>query len=248
MNTEMKVSLIFIVVFAAVYLAAFNRTAISGAISSIKSGTEGEEQPEQEDKKQGSWVYAPETQMPSADPTETRKPDSPFTEPFIILKDDGADEDVFGDIAYMGSRNYGDDGSISVDVFDTSEKMAGNASVRFTYEAVADEGHWAGAMFLFAKGAYTPDPGARGPDLNDYTKMTFYVKGSGGSVLFFIECDGGPQSTEIVTLTDEWTQVTLDINDTWKYVNVMFGWSCNQNNIRPGAPRIEFWVDDLRYE
>jgi len=139
------------------------------------------------------------------------------------LEDDGAEYDVYKDIAYMGSRDNGDDGSIFVDVYDVNEKVFGNASMRFTYEPPANEDHWAGMMFLFGSYAYTDDPGEEGPDLNRYTKMTFYTKGGGGTVKFFIECDGGPQSVEFVEVTDDWTPVTLYIDDAWTFVNVMFG-------------------------
>ena len=178
-------------------------------------------------------------------PSPTPPPPTP-TAPFILLADDGAMENAYKDIGYMGSVNNGDDGSMSVKEYDTSQKKTGNASMRFTY-ASPGKSHWAGMALLFETG-WKSDPGSDGPDLGLYSEYTFWVKGSGGTVKFFIECDGGAQSTKFVTVEDEWQQVTLNIKDSWKYCNIMFGWACNESNPDVDGGTIEFWCDGMQFE
>jgi len=169
-------------------------------------------------------------------------------EPFILLKDDGAEEDVYKQIAYMGSKNNGNDGSMTVKTNDTSQKKIGNSSMNFTYTGPGSGSHWAGMMFLYAPGVYTADPGDKGPDLSKYTEFTFYVKGSGGTVKFFIECDGAPQASMFIKPDDEWQKVVLYLNDNWSYNNIPFGWACNEGNPDVKGGTIEFWVDGLQFE
>jgi hypothetical protein len=156
-------------------------------------------------------------------------------------------ENVYKDIAYMGSDSNGNDGSMSVKEYDTSQKKVGSASMKFTYTSPG-RSHWAGMALLYAKDVWISDPGPDGPDLKLYSKYTFWVKGSGGTVKFFIECDGGPQSTKYVTVEDEWQQVTLNIKDSWKYNNIMFGWACNESNPNADGGTIEFWCDGMQFE
>jgi len=98
------------------------------------------------------------------------------------------------------------------------------------------------------KGFFKGNPRDLGPDLKKFKKLSFSARGSGGIVKFFIECDDAPQAVKFVTLSNEWTQVTLNIEDSWKYCNIPFGWACNESNPDKTGGTIEFWVDNLRFE
>jgi hypothetical protein len=189
---------------------------------------------------------APEPEPdPEPDPEPQPEPETVYS--FILFKDDGAERDSFGELAYMGMDDDGNDGSMTADLFDTSEKTVGESSSRFTYTPPGGS-HWAGMMFLFEPGKFQEDPKDKGPDLSKATKMTFYVKGGAetGTVKFFVECDGGPQSSETVALTGEWAEVTLPLDKDWSYCNVPFGWACNQSD--PDGVSLQFWVDGIRFE
>lgn len=184
--------------------------------------------------------------IPSSGPSPTP---SPFPYKYILMYDDGAPSNVFGAFAYMGSANGGVDGSIEMDTNDSSQSIQGAASMRFSYQPMADI-HWSGVMMLFGEGKYSEDPGERGPDLSMVSKMVFHVKGSGGTVKFFVECDGSQfnQSAKTVELKEDWQKVTLELNSDWRYCSIPFGWTCDQTNPQPAGGKIEFWVDNLRFE
>ena len=169
-------------------------------------------------------------------------------EPFILLKDDGAPENRYKEIAYMGSDGNGNDKSMSVTPADTSQKKIGNSSMKFSYTGPKTGSHWAGMMLLYEPGVYTDDPGDKGPDLTKYTKLTFYVKGGGGTVKFFLECDGAPQASIFCEPNDEWQLIELALKDSWSYNNIPFGWACNESNPDVKGGKIEFWVDNIRFE
>ena len=168
--------------------------------------------------------------------------------PFILLADDGASRDVYEAIVYMGDVNQGNDGSMSVNVSDDSQKKIGDSSMRFTYKTPGGKSHWAGMMMLFTPGVYKDDPGSKGPDLELYSQYTFWVKGRGGDVKFYIECEGGEQDTAYVKLTDEWRQITLSVNDSWRFCNIPFGWTCNAGYSDTDGGTIEFWCDGMQFE
>ena len=177
--------------------------------------------------------------------TATATPPPP--PPFIMFYDDGAPEDAFGDIVYMGMYSGGDDGSVNVAQNDETEKITGESSIGFTYAAPGGS-HWAGVMLLFAPGAYIDDPGENGPDLSIYSKLTFFVKGGGGDVKFFVECDGGFQNTIYVSPDGEWRKITLDLDEDWTYCNIPFGWACNERDVGEPGGVIRFWVDAIKFE
>jgi hypothetical protein len=148
----------------------------------------------------------------------------------------------------MGSESNGVDGSITVNVHDTSQSKVGNASIKYTYTPLSGSSHWAGTAFLFSENDWMSDPGLRGPDLKLYSKFTFWVKGHGGFVKFFVECEGGAQSTKTVTVTDEWQKITLKMDESWSFCNIPFGWACGENNLDTDSGTIEFWCDGMQFE
>jgi hypothetical protein len=186
------------------------------------------------------WAYAGETPKP---------------EPFVLLADDGATTDRYRNVALMGSDNNGNDGSIAFDTHDTGEAYIGEGSVRISYTAPADgSAHWSGLVLLYApeiedEGAWKGDPGELGPDLSKgYTKITLWVKGSGGVGKIFSEYNGGAQASKFITFTEEWQQVVLEIPKNAKYNNIMFGASFNQANPGEKGGTVSFWADGLQFE
>jgi hypothetical protein len=167
---------------------------------------------------------------------------------YVMFKDDGAAKDKPGALAYMGSKDNGNDKSMTVELVDTTTKLVGESSSKFTYTPSGTQ-HWAGIMCLYEEGKYTENPGAKGPDLSKATKMVFYVKGKGGNVKFFVECDGksDSQSAKVVELGSDWKKVTLELKDDWKYCNIPFGWACSQEDLGTGSSSIEFWVDGIHF-
>ena len=199
-----------------------------------------------------SVVYDGDQQRVLIDSSRRYDPDEQYgvfttAAPYFLLADDGAAQDIYGDIAYMGSDSNGNDGSMSVSINDTSQKMIGESSMRFSYTPKS-ESHWAGMALLFSENAWLSDPGDKGPDLKRYTRFSFWVKGHGGKVKFFIECDGGAQDAAIVTVTDEWQKVTLNIDKSWGFCNIPFGWACNESNPDTDGGTIEFWCDGMQFE
>jgi hypothetical protein len=177
----------------------------------------------------------------AAKPAAEEKPYS-----YILFKDDGAAKEKTGALAYMGSKDNGNDKSMKAELADSTVKLVGESSSKFTYTPPGAN-HWAGMMFLFEEGKYTENPGKKGPDLSKATKMVFYVKGAGGKAKFFVECDGGSQSSKVVELGSEWQKVTLELDSKWKYCNIPFGWACSQSDLGKGSGKIEFWIDGAHF-
>ena len=183
-----------------------------------------------------------ENPAPVVTPTPTATP-TPVPS-FIMFQDDGSSKNTFMDIAYMGMYSDGNDGSISMNVNDTSTTPKfGRVAMKFTYKPTNTGSHWSGAALLWE----TQNWKAKGPDLSQYSKLTFWVCGNGGEVKFFIEGDGVAQKTTYVTLTKDWQKITLALGN-WDYVNVPFGWACNESNPDAKGGTITFWVDGLQFE
>jgi len=168
-----------------------------------------------------------------------------LAEPFYIYNDSGSGENHYQDIALMGGNNNGDDGSVMRNINDTQNTYSGTSAIKFTYQPPGGE-HWAGAAFLASPQGWYDDPGTRGVNTALYSKLTFRVKGSGGSVKFFIEGSDGSQSTQTLDLPSDWQPVTLDVKNAWDYITVGLGWACN--NLDASGGTITFWIDEVRFE
>ncbi len=188
-----------------------------------------------------TWVRE-SSPLPSSSPSSRPAPQ------YIMLQDDGAISNVYSSLALMGMLSNGSDNSVSMDPEDPSQSYSGKTSMQFSYQPPDIGDHWSGVMMLLVEGNYQADPGEKGPDLSKVSKMVFNVKGSGGSVRFFVECDGGEQIVEAVNLQADWQQVTLELDSSWSYCNIPFGWSCNESDPDTAGGKIEFWVDGLRFE
>ncbi|MCL1808382.1 MAG: hypothetical protein FWG42_01275 [Clostridiales bacterium] len=165
---------------------------------------------------------------------------------FIMCEDDGAPENAFQDMALMGMSSNGNDGSISMNNADKGVKAkVGSASLKFTYMPVNPAEHWSGVALLWEPGIWN----ARGPDLKEYSQLTFWVYGSGGQVKFFLEGNGDnkKQTAKVVTLKEEWQKVALSTGN-WDYINIPFGWTCNQSDLLAAGNPVTFWVDGLQFE
>lgn len=165
--------------------------------------------------------------------------------PMPIFKDDGASDNIVKDTAFMGMYQDGMDGSIAVSLNDTSmNPKVGRTAIKFSYNPTVISAHWSGIALLWeAQGWKTP-----GPDLKAYTKLTFWVRGQGGIVKFFVEGNGYSQCTSYITLTEEWQKISMDLYDSWDYVNIPFGWACSESNPDQKGGTITFWVDGLQFE
>ena len=164
---------------------------------------------------------------------------------FILLADDGAKggKNAFNDTAYMGMNENGTDGSIGANINDTSKNpIVGRTAMKFSYTPINSDAHWSGVALLWKTQGWNEE----GPDLKAYTKMTFWVCGNGGRVKFFIEGDGFTQKTCLVSLTEDWQKITLDIGN-WEYINVPFGWACSESDPDQKGGTITFWVDGVHF-
>lgn len=171
---------------------------------------------------------------------------SPQPNTFIMCEDDGAPENAFQDMALMGMSSNGNDGSISMNNADKGVKAkVGSTSIKFTYMPVTPAEHWSGVALLWEPEIWN----ARGPDLKEYSQLTFWVYGSGGQVKFFLEGNGDnkKQTAKVVALKEEWQKVALSTGN-WDYINIPFGWTCNQSDLLGAGGPITFWVDGLQFE
>ena len=115
--------------------------------------------------------------------------------------------------------------------------------MKFSYAPTVASAHWSGVALLWE----SQDWKAHGPDLKMYSQITFWVRGSGGQVKFFVEGDGYAQRTTVVTLTEDWQKITLEVG-SWEYINVPFGWACSDKDPDVKGGTITFWVDGLQFE
>ena len=183
------------------------------------------------------------------DPNEQYTPSAtPMTTPTAIkplFKDDGASEDAVKDVALMGMYKDGTDGSIGVNMNDTSmNPKVGHTAIKFSYTPTVINDHWSGVALLWEPQGWK----INGPDLKAYTKLTFWICGQGGNVKFFTEGDGYSQRTSYVTLTKEWQKITMELYDWWDFVNVPFGWACSQSSPDKNGGTITFWIDGVQFE
>ena len=174
---------------------------------------------------------------------------------YVFFRDDGADEDVHRDIALMGNHNNGNDASISFDLHNTSQKISAKESLFFSYTPKSKT-HWSGLMFLLHSMDLYPDGSAipfrsssiLGPDLSKFTKLTFCVKGNGGHASFFYETNGGEQVTKDVFITDKWQKVVLDVDESFLFCNILWGFTCDNSSLEEKNDSVAFWVDDIKFE
>ena len=146
----------------------------------------------------------------------------------------------YGDIAYMGSQNNGDDGSMTIDPECADRPHSGGSFIRITYNPPY-AGHWVGMMWLSGASNYPPNLPVDGVDAAQASQLTFYARGS-GSTKFFIENDKKQQVTLHAELTQDWTKYTLAVPADWEQICVGFGFASNG---AAGACVID--LDDIAY-
>ena len=148
---------------------------------------------------------------------------------------------------------------------------SGNSCIRC--EQIIREGDWGGWLFL---NGYLPE-GSNVPQLNDGTvagqglnlsgaeKLTFFVRGeSGGEQVEFFTCGFGhdgkwniptapvpdssaKRSTGVITLSREWTQVSIDLTSAdMSSIVCGFGYVLAGSAIRAGENA--FYLDEIRFE
>jgi hypothetical protein len=129
----------------------------------------------------------------------------------------------YGDIAYMGSKNNGNDGSVTIDPGYGENPHSGGKCMQITYTPPSSS-HWAGMMWLSGENNFPPNLPVEGVDTAKTSQLSFYARGY-GSTKFFIEDETGQQVTLKVALTSDWTQYTLAIPSDWANVCVGFGFA-----------------------
>ncbi|NLI19982.1 MAG: DUF3597 domain-containing protein [Clostridiales bacterium] len=144
----------------------------------------------------------------------------------------------YGDIAYMGNQNNGDDGSMVIDTGCTDNPHSGVSCIRITYDPPS-AGHWAGMMWLSGANNFPPNLPVDGVDAARASRLTFYARGL-GSTKFFIENEQKQQVTLNVQLPSDWTQYTLAVPSDWEQVCVGFGFASNA-----AAGKSTIYLDDI---
>ncbi len=144
----------------------------------------------------------------------------------------------YADIAYMGSNNNGDDGSMAIDPGWADNPHSGSACIRITYTPPT-RSHWAGMMWLSGASNFPPNLPVDGVDAAQANRLTFYARGL-GSTKFFIENDAKQQVTLNVQLTPDWTQYTLAVPSDWEQVCLGFGFASNGS-----AGESTIYLDDI---
>lgn len=163
---------------------------------------------------------------------------------FYVYQDYQSPENHYHDIAYMGSDNNGDDGSIAINPGSAAGPQSGETcmEIRYTPQSPA---HWAGAMWLSGYQNLPPNPPVEGADTARTQRLAFWAKGA-GRVKFFIENDSKNQVTQYIDLTGDWSEYTLALPEEWGTVCVGFGWSANSGDA--GGGPMTFWLDGIRFE
>ena len=175
------------------------------------------------------------TESPKQPQADTTPPAAAYV---FQIYDDGPVH--YGDIAYMGSINNGDDGSMLIDSNCAENPHSGSSCIRIAYDPPSP-GHWAGMMWLSGANNFPPNLPVDGADLAQAKKLAFYVRGS-GATKFFIENEKKQQVTKNVQLTQAWTQHTLDIPSDWEHICVGFGFASSG-----AAGESTIYLDDIAF-
>ncbi|NLI19987.1 MAG: hypothetical protein GX418_00330 [Clostridiales bacterium] len=146
----------------------------------------------------------------------------------------------YGDVAYMGSQNNGDDGSMTVDPACSENPHSGSKCIQIIYAPPA-KNHWAGMMWLSGASNFPPNLPVDGVDATQAGQLTFYARGL-GSTKFFIENEQKQQMTLKVDLTEDWKQYTLAVPSDWVQVCVGFGFASSG-----AAGKGLIYLDDITY-
>ena len=175
--------------------------------------------------------------------TQTEEP-QPTQAPTVASGDFQVYDDAlihYGDIAYMGSQNNGNDGSMSIDMGCTDNPHSGSKCMKITY-APPSTNHWAGMMWLSGASNFPPNLPVDGVDATQVSQLAFYARGT-GATKFFIENEAGQQETLYVELTSDWTQHSLEIPSDWEYVCVGFGFASSG-----ASGGCDIYLDDIVYK
>jgi hypothetical protein len=187
----------------------------------------------------------PTTEAPTEAPTEPTTEATEPTQPkeryeFAVYSDTSVN---YSDIAYMGSDNGGNDGSITIDPQWTDNPHSGAFCTKVIY-APTNTFHWAGALYLSGAQNFPPNLPVTGVDVSRAKQLSFWARGT-GSTKFYIEDDKGNQAELVVTLTADWQQYTIDVPDVWQTVCVGFAFVSNSDDVGGGVG--EFYLDDIMY-
>ena len=163
---------------------------------------------------------------------------------FYVYEDAESENNHYQDIAYMGSKSNGDDGTMTIDLSHTETPKSGDTCIAVSYTPKG-KNHWAGMMWLSGEGNFPPDLPKDGVDMAMAKTLTFWAKGS-GKAEFFIEDNSKHKVSAQISLTDEWTEYTLAIPSDWDAVCIGFGWASSAANV--GGDTMSFYLDDIRFD
>jgi exo-beta-1,3-glucanase (GH17 family) len=186
------------------------------------------------------WTWA----QPHAFPSVQEAPEDEF----VVFGEYCAKENHFAPSGWMGDWN-----DLGYYECDRSNPHSGQVSVRISYAAQGPES-WAGIYWQEPDGNWATIEGA-GYDLDDATSLRFYARGERGDeqIKFLMggiwgEYPDSQQpalSTDIITLTQDWTEYTIDLRGRdLSYVIGGFGFVTDRClNTEP----ITFYLDDIHY-
>lgn len=164
---------------------------------------------------------------------------------FYVYADYLSKRNHYNDIAYMGNNNFGDDGSMKIMQDCTDNPKSRNTCIKITYTP-KNSNHWAGMAWLSGDQRWRSP--IDGVDVSLAKKLTFWARGSGGRVKFFIENSGKTQDSSYISLNEEWTQYTLSIprdGEDIADISVGFGWAANSSDV--SGKSMTFYLDDIMF-
>ncbi|MCM8813938.1 MAG: hypothetical protein NC924_08420 [Candidatus Omnitrophica bacterium] len=155
---------------------------------------------------------------------------------------------------YLPSGWMGDYGDIKYSESWTENPYSGKTCIRIDYSAEAKQGAgWAGIYWQFPPNNWGTQQG--GFDLTGAKKLTFWARGDkGGEQIIEFKIGGitgtysdtDSASVGPVTLSPEWQQYTIDLDDRdLSYISGGFCWVTNSMVNQQGCT---FYLDDIQYE
>jgi hypothetical protein len=176
----------------------------------------------------------------SSEPSQTEPLESGEPYEFVVYDDKPVH---YADIAYIGSTNSGNDGSVAIDQSWTENPHSGTSCIKITY-LPENAAHWAGGLYLSGAQNFPPNLPVDGVDVSSAKHLSFYARGT-GATKFYIEDNAGNQIEQKITFTDNWQQYTLNIPENWQAVCVGFAFVSNSADVGGGVG--EIYLDDIVY-
>ena len=160
-----------------------------------------------------------------------------------VYEDYQSTKNHYRNVTHMGHVQEGRDESMSIDQDCKDSPKSGDTCIKITYTPT-DISHWAGMMWLSGVENRPPKLPLNGVKVRKATKLTFWAKGN-GRTKFYIENNKEKQSTQVVKLTPDWKEYTLEIPKDWKHVCVGFGWASNYQDAE--GELMAFYVDEIAF-